>query len=79
MTTTKTRLAQALASGKLAVTAECLPPSSGDAAAVKKLAAALSPRLDAVVVADNPDGIYGSALACAAILTGEGARASCRS
>ncbi len=69
---TKTKLAQALASGRLAITAECLPPRSGDAAAVKKLSAALPPGLDAVVVADNPDEIHGSALACAAILAAEG-------
>ena len=68
----KTKLAQALASGRLAITAECQPPRSGDAAAIRKLSAALPPSLDAVVVADNPDGIRGSALACAAILTAEG-------
>jgi methylenetetrahydrofolate reductase (NADPH) len=54
------------------VTAECLPPRSGDAAAVKKLSAVLPSNLDAVVVADNPGGIHGSALACAAILASEG-------
>jgi methylenetetrahydrofolate reductase (NADPH) len=70
--TTKTRLQQALTSGKLALTAECLPPHSGDAAAVEKLAAALPQRLDAVVVADNPDEIHGSALACAALLAARG-------
>ncbi len=72
MTITTTRLARALTSNKLAVTAECLPPRSGDATAVKKLAAALSQHLDAVVVADNPDEIHGSALACAAVLSAEG-------
>jgi methylenetetrahydrofolate reductase (NADPH) len=70
--TTKTGFAQALTSGKLVITAECLPPRSGDAAAVKKLAAELPRHLDAVVVAENPDEIQGSALACAAILAGEG-------
>ena len=69
---TKTKLARALASGRLATTAECQPPRSGDAAAIKKLSAALPPNLDAVVVADNPDEIHGSALACAAILAAEG-------
>jgi methylenetetrahydrofolate reductase (NADPH) len=68
----KTKLAQALASGRLAITAECQPPRSGDAAAIRQLSAALPPGLDAVVVADNPDGIHGSALACAAILAAEG-------
>jgi methylenetetrahydrofolate reductase (NADPH) len=72
MTTTKSRLGQTLSSGRLAVTAECLPPLSGDAGAVKKLAALLPDRLDAVVVADNCGQIAGSALACAAILAAEG-------
>jgi methylenetetrahydrofolate reductase (NADPH) len=72
MTTAKSLLARTLTSSRLAITAECLPPRSTDAAAVKELSAALPPSLDAVVVADNPDGIYGSALACAAILAGEG-------
>jgi methylenetetrahydrofolate reductase (NADPH) len=68
----KTRLSQAFESGKLALTAECLPPRGAGADAVKRLAAELPQRLDAVVVADNPDGIHGSALACAAVLAGEG-------
>ncbi len=72
MTMSKSRLAQTLASGRLAVTAECLPPASADAAAVKKLAAALPPSLDAVVVADNCGEIHSSSLACAAILAAEG-------
>jgi methylenetetrahydrofolate reductase (NADPH) len=72
MTTTNSRLAQALASGRLALTAECLPPRGGDADAVKKLSSLLPANLDAVVVADNPGGIYSSALACAAMLAGEG-------
>jgi len=72
MTTTKSKLARALASGRLAITAECLPPRSPDAGAVKKLAAALPSSLDAVVVADNPDEIHASGLACAAILADEG-------
>jgi methylenetetrahydrofolate reductase (NADPH) len=72
MTTTKSKLGQALSSGRLAITAECLPPRAADAAAVKKLSAELPPSLDAVVVPDNPDEIHGSALACAAILAREG-------
>jgi methylenetetrahydrofolate reductase (NADPH) len=72
MTTTQSKLAQALASGRLVLTAECLPPRSGDAEAVKKLATVLPPSLDALVVADNPDEIHGSALACAALLAREG-------
>ena len=72
MTTTNSRLGQALASGRLALTAECLPPGGGGRAAVKQLSSILPAHLDAVVVADNPGGIHGSALACAAMLAGEG-------
>jgi methylenetetrahydrofolate reductase (NADPH) len=72
MTTTKSKLAQALTNGRLILTAECLPLRSADAAAVKQLAATLPPNLDAVVVPDNPGEIHGSALACAAILAAEG-------
>jgi methylenetetrahydrofolate reductase (NADPH) len=72
MTPTKTRFAQALTSGRLVLTAECLPPRSGGAEAVKSLSTVLAPTLDAIVVADNPDEIHGSALACAAVLAREG-------
>jgi len=72
MTTTNSRLGQALASARLVLTAECLPPQAGGAGAVKKLSSLLPANLDAVVVADNPGEIRGSALACAAILAGEG-------
>ncbi len=72
MTITMTKFSDALTSGKWVLTAECLPPRSGGAAAVKRLAGDLPKSLDAVVVADNPDEIQGSALACAAILAGEG-------
>ncbi len=65
-------LAEKLRSGKPALTAECLPPRGGGAAAIQKLAAALPKNLDAVVVADNPDEVRGSATACAAILAGQG-------
>jgi methylenetetrahydrofolate reductase (NADPH) len=75
MTPMKTKFGEALTSGKLVLTAECLPPRTGGAEAVKKLSAMLSPSLDAVVVADNPDGIHGSALACAALLIREGREA----
>jgi methylenetetrahydrofolate reductase (NADPH) len=68
----KTDLGQALSSGRLLLTAECIPPRSGGAEAVRALSAALAPSLDAVVVADNPDEIHGSALACAALLAQEG-------
>jgi methylenetetrahydrofolate reductase (NADPH) len=72
MTTSNNRLSLALSSSRLALTAECLPPRDGGASAVKKLSSLLPAHLDAVVVADNPGGIHGSALACAAMLAGEG-------
>jgi methylenetetrahydrofolate reductase (NADPH) len=72
MTTTNSRLGQALASGRLALTAECLPPRGSGAGAVKKLSSLLPTNLDAVVVADNPGELQGSALACAAMLAGDG-------
>jgi len=75
MTPMKTKFGQALTSGRLVITAECLPPRTGGAEAVKKLSTVLPPSLDAVVVADNPDEIHGSALACAALLAREGREA----
>ena len=66
------KLAQAMKSGRQVVTAECLPAHGADAEAIKRLSAALPPGLDAVVVADNPDEVRGSALATAALLAGEG-------
>jgi 5,10-methylenetetrahydrofolate reductase len=75
MTPTKSKFAQALTSGRLVLTAECLPPRTGGAEAVKSLSTVLAPVLDAVVVADNPDEIHGSAMACAALLTREGREA----
>jgi methylenetetrahydrofolate reductase (NADPH) len=68
----KTDLRQALSSGRLILTAECVPPRSGGAEAVGKLSSMLPANLDAVVVADNPDEIHGSALACGALLAREG-------
>ena len=72
MTTMKTSFSQALASGRPVLTAECVAPHSGDPEAVKRLSAVLPSPLDAVVVADNPDEIHGSALACAALLASQG-------
>ncbi len=72
MTITKSRLAEALVSGKLVLTAECLPPRGSDAGAVKQLSSVLAQNLDAVVVPDNPGETQGSALACAAMLASEG-------
>jgi methylenetetrahydrofolate reductase (NADPH) len=65
------KLAEKLGSGKLALTAACLPPHDSDAASVKKLAGYFPASLDGVVVADNPSKVRGSALACAAILAAE--------
>jgi len=72
MTITKSRLAQALVSNRLALTAECLPPRGSGATAVGALSSILPDNLDAVVVADNPGEIQGSAMACAAMLAGGG-------
>jgi len=65
------KLAEKLGSGKLALTAACLPPHDSDAASVKKLAGYFPASLDGVVVADNPSKVRGSALACAALLAAE--------
>lgn len=65
------KLAEALNSGRLVVTAECLPPRGSDAEAIRTLASVLPPELDAVVVADNPDRIRGSAFASAILLSKE--------
>ncbi len=67
-----TDLRQALSSGRLVLTAECVPPRTGGAEAAAALSKALPANLDAVVVADNPDEIYGSALAYAGLLAREG-------
>lgn len=66
------KLAQALTSGRPVVMAACLPARGADAAAIKKLSNALPSCLDAIIVADNPDEVHGSAMAVAAILAGEG-------
>jgi len=65
------KLAEKLDSGKLALTAACLPPHDIDAASVKRLAGYFPAVLDGVVVADNPGKVRGSALACAALLAAE--------
>ena len=65
------KLEQTIGAGRQALTAECLPPRSGDAGAVRKLASCFPPNLDAVVVADNPEEVGGSALATAALLAAE--------
>ena len=62
---------QALISGRMLVTAECLPPSGTDAAAVRAISAALPQNLDGIIVADNPDKIRASAFSAAALLAKE--------
>jgi methylenetetrahydrofolate reductase (NADPH) len=72
MTTATSKFSRTLASGRLALTAECLPLGSFAPDALKKLSDELPSGLDAVVVPDNPDEIRGSSLACAALLAAEG-------
>jgi methylenetetrahydrofolate reductase (NADPH) len=69
---TMTRLTKAREAGRLALTAECLPPRGADADGVKKLASCFPPSVDAVVVADNPSRVRSSALSCAAMLAAAG-------
>jgi len=68
----ETKLAQTLRSGRLALTAEYVPPPGADASVIRKQAASFPPGLDAVVVADNHEEISASALACSSILAAEG-------
>jgi methylenetetrahydrofolate reductase (NADPH) len=67
-----TRLAETLQSGRLALTADCVPPRGADGEVIKKLAVSFPSALDAVVVADNHEEISASALACSSILAAEG-------
>ena len=66
------KLADALMSGRLILTAECLPPRGSDPGAVRSFSSGLPESLDAVVVADNPDAIRASAFSAARILVREG-------
>jgi methylenetetrahydrofolate reductase (NADPH) len=54
------------------VTAECVPPRGSDAEAIRSFSSTLPSNLDAVVVADNPDAIRGSALSAAYLLRRQG-------
>ena len=67
------RFAEALDSGRLLVTAECLPPRGADYSEIRGLASSLPSSLDAVVVTDNRDAIRGSAFSAAVTLTMQGA------
>jgi len=69
--TTKTKLAQTLGAGRMALTAECFPPRGSDPQAVKRLATCFPAAVDAVIVADNAEEVRSSALACAALLARE--------
>jgi methylenetetrahydrofolate reductase (NADPH) len=64
--------ARALNSGRLIVTAECLPPRGADAAYFTGFSSKLPKNLDAVVVADNPDSIRSSAISAASLLKRQG-------
>jgi methylenetetrahydrofolate reductase (NADPH) len=66
------RFAEALMSSRMVLTAECLPPCGADAEAVRRFSAKMPETLDAIVVADNPDVIRGSAFSAARILAREG-------
>ena len=68
----KTRLSIARESGRLALTAECLPPRGADTESIKRMAACFPPALDAVVIAENPGQVRSSAMACAAMLAAAG-------
>ncbi|MEX0753815.1 MAG: methylenetetrahydrofolate reductase [Actinomycetota bacterium] len=66
-------LAQVLAAGRFAVTAEAVPPRSGDGAAMQRQARALVGYADAVNVTDNPRAsAHMSAVAGAAFLARSG-------
>jgi methylenetetrahydrofolate reductase (NADPH) len=66
------RFADALMSRQLIVSAECLPPRGSDPDAIRAFSSSLPERVNAVVVADNPDVIRGSALSTARLLALEG-------
>ena len=66
------KLAETLRSGRLALTADFVPPRGADGEVIKKQAASFPSALDAVVVADNHEEISASALACSSILAAEG-------
>jgi methylenetetrahydrofolate reductase (NADPH) len=65
------RFARALCSGKTIVAATWMPPTGSDEGDFRALLSALPPGLDAVIVADNPDRIRGSAFSLAAMLRKE--------
>lgn len=72
MTVQTSDFARTLNSGRLIVTAECLPPRGADATYITDFSDALPPNLDAVVVGDNPDTIRGSSISTASLLKRRG-------
>ncbi|KPL11721.1 hypothetical protein AMJ85_03240 [candidate division BRC1 bacterium SM23_51] len=75
MTAETGQLQRVLSEGQLAIVVECIPPAARqapDAEAVKKTAAVLRDKVDAVGVVDNRSEILMSAVATAAILQAEG-------
>jgi len=72
MITKMSNFARVLNSGRLVVTAECLPPRGVDVAAIKSFSDQLPGNLDAVVIADNPDAIRSSAFSTATLLKRQG-------
>ena len=67
-----TKLADALRSKRLALTAEYVPPPGADGEVIRKHAASFPLALDAVVIADNQEEISASPLACSSILATQG-------
>jgi hypothetical protein len=67
------KVAEALMSGRRMVTAECLPPADRTPKLSDGILDAAA-TVDAVVVADNPDVIRGSAWSTARLLAREGRR-----
>ncbi|MBN2243742.1 MAG: methylenetetrahydrofolate reductase [Acidobacteria bacterium] len=74
MTSETNNFARVLNSGRLVVTAECLPPRGADAVFVKDFSKKLPANLDAVVVADNPDAVRSSSFSTASLLKRQGRR-----
>lgn len=68
MTTGILNFTRVLDSGRLVVTAECLPPRGTDPESLRLYSDSLPKNLDAVVVADNPDAIRSSAFSAASLM-----------
>lgn len=68
----RSKLAEALQAGRMALIAECLPPRGANGDALKKAASSLPQFLDAVVVPDGGSQMRACVLAAAALLVKEG-------